>query len=121
MTRTIPPQLKDLPRHIVINVTCRSCAAQWSESVGDMVEQRGFGAEYVDLLEWKFRCDCDGLVRLEFPAEAGLNAPEKPAVSSYLAAAERMPYPVKAVVKPRLPVAGGGPAVIRPPIAAFPH
>jgi hypothetical protein len=113
----VPPQLKDLPRDMNLDIACRECGAHWSESVRHVVEARRMGAEYADLLEWKLRCECDGLVRVTFPAEAALRVPEAPKVSSAPVAVARMPYPVKAVVKPR----GAGPAPVTRPLAAFPH
>lgn len=117
MGHMVPPQLKDLPRDLHLEVTCRECGTRWSESVRHLVEARRMGAEFADLLEWKLRCDCDGLVRVTFPAEAGLPLPEAPAISSAPLAVMRMPYPVKAVVKAR----GAGPAPVARPLAAFPH
>jgi len=119
MYPVVPPQLKDLPRDMAIAMRCRVCDAQWSESVREMIDVRHMGADYADLLEWKLRCACDGMVRVSWPLEAGLPQPEAPQLSSVPPAAVRMPYPVKAVVKAR--ASGAGPAPLRHPMAAFPH
>ncbi len=101
-----PPQVKDLPRETQIGVTCRSCGAQWGESVRQLVETHRLGAEYVDLLEWKYRCqdeDCGGMVRFAFDGAVEIAAPAKPQIMTLGRAmrVERLPYPSKAVVKPR--------------------
>jgi len=104
---TCPPQVKDLPRDTKIGVTCRSCARQWEESVRGLIESH-LGAEFVDLLEWKYRCTdaaCDGMVRVVINGKT----PESPQVAprlSVLARPKRMErplYPVKAVIKSRRP------------------
>lgn len=117
----VPPQLKDLPRTMTIGLTCRSCDRHWSERVQDLIERRHMGADYIDLLEWKLRCDCDGLVRVALPIEATGEREEGPRLSSELPEALRMPYPIKAVVKARPQATGNGPAPVRHPLAAFPH
>ncbi len=101
-----PPQVKDLPRETQIGVTCRSCGVQWAESVRQLVETHRLGAEYVDLLEWKYRCqdeDCGGMVRFAFDCEIDLSPYIKPQVLTLSGPkrVERLPYPSKAVVKPR--------------------
>jgi hypothetical protein len=102
---TCPPQVKDLPRDTQIGVTCRTCGKQWGESVQGLIA-RHMGAEFVDLLEWKYRCTdtaCDGMVRVAINGEA----PESPQVAPRLSVlarskiSTRMAYPVKAVVKAR--------------------
>ncbi|MBW8882672.1 MAG: hypothetical protein JF615_14985 [Asticcacaulis sp.] len=98
------PQLKDLPREGQIAVTCRTCGKHWSESVRDLVETRRLGAQFMDLLEFGTRCSdalCEGRVAFDYDG--------KPEVGPYVAQVvtlprpkvERLPYPVKAVVKPR--------------------
>ena len=100
-----PPQVKDLPLETHIGMTCRTCAQHWGESVQGLIA-RHMGAEFVDLLEWKYRCRdeaCGGLVRVAINGQA----PEAPQVQprvSVLArpkVSARMAYPVKAVVKTR--------------------
>jgi len=62
---TIPPQVKDLPRDGYIAVSCRSCKRLWRQSVRDLVEKEGAGAQFIDLLEWQTRCKyepCGGMV-----------------------------------------------------------
>ena len=104
---TCPPQVKDLPQETQIGITCRTCGQQWGESVQGLIA-RHMGAEFVDLLEWKYRCReeaCGGLVRVVIDGRS----PEGPQVQprvSVLAGPKtvgpRRPlYPVKAVVKPR--------------------
>ena len=105
---TCPPQVKDLPRDTEINVTCRSCGLKWGESVRQLCETHRMGVEYVDLLEWKYRCmdeSCGGMVRFVI---AGVTpAVEAPAVVAVavrpkaLRMGQVLPYPIKAVVKPR--------------------
>ena len=103
------PQVKDLPRDTCMGVTCRSCGLKWGESVHALVEDKGMGAEFVDLLEWKYRCidpACGGMVRFTFDREVAAQSWTRPevAVVKPLTAAKRpqpLPYPVKAVVKPR--------------------
>ncbi len=107
-----PPQLKELPRDMQIGVTCRTCGLHWGESVRRMCDDRHLGAEYVDLLEWKFRCEhdgCDGMVDFAFPAEARFERHARPAETAQTVVrprpTERFPqtvgYASKAVVKPR--------------------
>lgn len=100
-----PPQVKDLPPETQIGATCRTCGRQWGESVQGLIA-RHMGAEFVDLLEWKYRCrdeSCGGLVRIVIDGKR----PESPQVAprvSVLARPKRVErplYPVKAVVKPR--------------------
>jgi hypothetical protein len=100
-----PPQVKDLPLETRIGMTCRTCGQHWGESVQGLIAHH-MGAEFVDLLEWKYRCRdavCGGLVRVAINGQA----PEAPQVQprvSVLArpkVSARMAYPVKAVVKAR--------------------
>lgn len=114
----VPPQLKDLPGDATIGMACRSCRAHWSENVRDLVEIHRMGAEYADLLEWKLRCACDGLVRVSLPSEIWGQVTNRQA-TSILPSQPSLPYPVKAVVKSRRQ--GNGPAPVHPRIAAFPH
>ena len=77
-TYTCPPQVKDLPRDTRIGITCRTCGSQWGESVQGLIA-RHMGAEFVDLLDWKYRCRdeaCGGLVRVVINGQA----PETPQV-----------------------------------------
>ena len=104
---TCPPQVKDLPADTEIKVTCRSCGLKWGESVRDLIETRRMGVEYVDLLEWKYRCmdeDCGGMVRLAFEG-LSLPQPQTNVVAlprpKAVRASQPLPYPIKAVVKPR--------------------
>ncbi len=110
-----PPQVKDLPRDTTFCVTCRSCGAHRHETAQSLIETHHLGVEYVDLLEWKYRCqavDCDGLVSMTCDgvgvSEAYINPPAlKPQALTVQGMArakmpERLPYPSKAVVKPRL-------------------
>jgi len=114
---TCPPQVKDLPRDTRIGATCRNCGRQWGESVQGLID-RHLGVEFVDLLEWKYRCRdkaCGGMVRIAINGEA----PSVPQVSprvSVLARTKRVErplYPVKAVVKPRPRIAPVIPATKR--------
>lgn len=105
-TWTFPPQIKDLPRDATLCVTCRCCGLQWGENVRDMIARDGNGAEYVDLLEWQYRCadaTCGGAVRFEFDCEVAMPEPVRPRVMALARPKiiERPAYPVKAVVKPR--------------------
>ena len=106
---TCPPQVKDLPRDTQIGVTCRSCGRKWGDSVQGLIENH-LGAEFIDLLEWKYRCthaDCGGMVRIAVNGAA----PVLPQVQSRVSVlarpkrlgvmTERPAYPVKAVVKAR--------------------
>ena len=102
------PQLKDLPRDSTIAVTCRSCARQWSRDVRDMVETQRLGAQYMDLLEWQARCEdpaCNGHVDYAYAGKPQVQPHVAQVVTLPRPKAERLPYPVKAVVKPRQPVA----------------
>ncbi len=115
---TCPPQVKDLPRDTQIGVTCRSCGRQWGESVQGLIAQH-MGAEFVDLLEWKYRCadvDCGGMVRVAINGEAPAVPEVQPRVS-VLARPKRLDvrpvYPVKAVVKARVYAAPVIPAAKR--------
>jgi len=99
-----PPQVKDLPRDTGIAVTCRACGRGWGESVQNLIETHHMGVEFVDLLEWKYRCTdeaCGGMVRMAFEGVA-VETPARVAVVGRLKAVPRLPYPVKAVVKPRV-------------------
>lgn len=118
-----PPQVKDLPRETPIGVTCRACGRRWGESVQGLID-RHLGAEFVDLLEWKYRCTdaaCGGVVRVVIDGKA----PESPQVAprvSMLARLERPLYPVKAVVRPRRPAAAVMPAARRQlPLPLLPY
>ena len=105
---TCPPQVKDLPRDTEIHVTCRSCGKAWGESVRQLCETHRMGVEYVDLLEWKYRCvdeSCGGMVRFAIEGVTVVNeAPAPVAVpvrAKPMRTAQVLPYPIKAVVKPR--------------------
>ncbi|MCR6657830.1 MAG: hypothetical protein NVV72_00250 [Asticcacaulis sp.] len=116
-TYICPPQVKDLPRDTRIGATCRSCGRQWSENVQGLID-RHLGVEFVDLLEWKYRCrdeTCGGMVRIAINGEAPVLPPVAPRVSVLARPkrAERPLYPVKAVVKPRLRIAPVIPAAKR--------
>lgn len=104
---TCPPQVRDLPRDMSFGVTCRECGRGWSENVRHLVDDRHLGAEYVDLLEWKYRCehdDCGGMVDFAFPATAGIEAHARPVTLRKPSGPVSFPnYPIKAVVKPRVP------------------
>ncbi len=102
-----PPQVRDLPRDTEIKVTCRSCGLKWGESVRQLCDAHKMGAEYVDLLEWKYRCmdeSCGGMVRLSIE---GLAQPQPEANvvalprAKSVRASQPLPYPIKAVVKAR--------------------
>jgi hypothetical protein len=115
--------VKDLPRETLIGVTCRTCGRHWGESVQGLIA-RHMGAEFVDLLEWKYRCTdaaCGGMVRVVIDGKA----PESPQVAprvSMLARLERPLYPVKAVVRSRRPAAAVMPAARRQlPLPLLPH
>ena len=108
---TCPPQVRDLPRDTKIGVTCRSCTRQWGESVQDLIEVRHMGAEFVDLLEWKYRCiddACGGLVCITINGEAPAVPQVQPRMTVLtrprpaMRMPERTPYPLKAVVQPRI-------------------
>ncbi len=110
-TWVFPPQIKDLPSGAKLEVTCRRCGLQWGESVREMIARDGTGAEFVDLLEWQYRCaddGCGGQVRFAFDCEVAMPEPVTPRVQALarpkIAAKkpEEWPvYPLKAVVKPR--------------------
>lgn len=107
-----PPQVKDLPRDTKIGVTCRSCGRQWGENVQGLIDKH-LGVEFVDLLEWKYRCTdaaCGGMVRVAINGEAPAVPQVQPRVSMLTRpkVSTRIAYPVKAVVKARTYV----PAVI---------
>lgn len=111
---TCPPQVKDLPRETQIGVTCRACGRQWGESVQGLIENH-LGVEFVDLLEWKYRCTdeaCGGMVRVAINGEAPVVPQVQPRVSVLARPkiSARMAYPVKAVVKARTYVAAVIPA-----------
>ena len=100
---TCPPQVKDLPRDTKIGVTCRSCGRHWGESVQGLIDNH-LGVEFVDLLEWKYRCTdeaCGGMVRMAFNGEAAVVPQVQPRVTMLgrPKVTERLAYPVKAVVK----------------------
>jgi hypothetical protein len=100
-----PPQVKDLPLETRIGMTCRTCGQHWGESVQGLIA-RHMGAEFVDLLEWKYRCTddvCGGLVRIAVNGEAPVVPQMQPRVSMLARpkVSARMAYPVKAVVKAR--------------------
>jgi hypothetical protein len=100
-----PPQVKDLPRDTKIGVTCRSCGRQWGENVQGLIDKH-LGVEFVDLLEWKYRCTdaaCGGMVRVAINGEAPAVPQVQPRVSMLTRpkVSTRMAYPVKAVVKAR--------------------
>ncbi len=102
---TCPPQVKDLPQDTQIGITCLTCGQHWGESVQGLVT-RHMGAEFVDLLEWKYRCHdeaCGGLVRVVINGEAPAVPQVQPRVSVLARPkiSARMAYPVKAVVKAR--------------------
>jgi hypothetical protein len=117
---TCPPQVKDLSRDTTFRVTCRNCGAHSHETVQSLIETHHLGVEYVDLLEWKYRCQavgCDGMVSMTCDgvgvSEAYINPPAlkpqaltvQPLTVQAMARAkmpERLSYPSKAVVKPRL-------------------
>jgi len=101
-----PPQVKDLPRDIGISVTCRSCGLKWGENVSQLIEKHRLGAEYIDLLEWKYRCQdeaCGGLVRFSFDRYVQMEPYLRPEQRTLTQPrfVERLPYPSKSVVKPR--------------------
>ena len=110
-----PPQVKDLSPETEIGVTCRSCGARWGESVRALIEEHRMGADYIDLLEWKYRCRdaaCGGLVRMDFGAEIVPEAePVRVMTLGRPKKVERMSYPVKSVIQhrfyapPQIPVA----------------
>jgi hypothetical protein len=105
-TWTFPPQIKDLPREAKLEVTCRSCGLQWGESVREMIARDGSGAEFVDLLEWQYRCAdeaCGGAVRFHFDCHVAMPEPVAPRIQALARPkiTDRPVYPVKAVVKPR--------------------
>jgi hypothetical protein len=105
-TWVFPPQIKDLPSGTKLEVTGRCCGLQWGESVRDMIARDGNGAEFVDLLEWQYRCAdeaCGGAVRFAFDCEVAIPEPVRPRVQALARsrATDRPAYPVKAVVKPR--------------------
>ena len=100
-----PPQVKDLPLETRIGMTCRTCGQQWGESVQGLIAHH-MGAEFVDLLEWKYRCTddaCGGLVRVAINGEAPVVPQVQPRVTMLARpkVSTRMAYPVKAVVKAR--------------------
>ncbi|MDV6332698.1 hypothetical protein [Asticcacaulis sp. 201] len=102
-----PPQVKDLPRDTKIEMTCRSCKRQWGESVQNLVEAHRLGVEFIDLLEWKYRCTdpaCGGMVHVAVNGEAPVAPQVQPRATMLgrVRAVERMAYPVKAVVKSRI-------------------
>ena len=118
-TYTCPPQVKDLPRDTRIGITCRTCGSQWGESVQGLIA-RHMGAEFVDLLEWKYRCRdeaCGGLVRVVINGQAPETPQVQPRVSVLTgpkAVGPKRPlHPVKAVVKPRPRIAPVMPAAKR--------
>ncbi len=104
---TCPPQVRDLPRDLMFGVTCRECGRGWSQSVRHLIDDHHLGAEYVDLLEWKYRCeaeDCGGMVDFAFPKTAGVEAHARPVAPKKPMGPVSFPaYPIKAVVKPRVP------------------
>ncbi len=114
-----PPQVKDLPPETQIGITCRTCGQQWGESVQGLIA-RHMGAEFVDLLEWKYRCHdaaCGGLVRVVIDGRPPESPQVQPRVSVLagprVAGPKRPLYPVKAVVKPRVATAPVIPAAKR--------
>jgi hypothetical protein len=123
-TYTCPPQVKDLPRETEIGITCRSCGQRWGESVQGLIAQH-MGAEFVDLLEWKYHCRdeaCGGLVHVAINGQAPESPQVAPRVSvlgsglarpKKMMGADRPLYPVKAVVKVRAPAPVTVPAAKR--------
>jgi hypothetical protein len=104
MTLVCQPQLKDLPRDGQIGITCRTCGKSWSDSVRDMVEQRRLGAQFMDLLEFGTQCNdafCGGPVAFAYDGKPEVRPHVPRMVTPARPKVEHLPYPVKAVVRPR--------------------
>ncbi|EGF91242.1 hypothetical protein ABI_26570 [Asticcacaulis biprosthecium C19] len=107
MAFTCQPQLKTLPRDGRIAVTCQTCGNHWAESVQEMVETRRLGAQFMDLLEFETRCNdafCGGTVDFDYEGKPDVTPYTTKVMTLPRPKAERLPYPVKAVVKRRPPV-----------------